>query len=107
MIYKDGSFNVYAEDCTFPLQDLSLSSLHSQIDAQFSFSFMDINQVFSPFGLPWEPTKNTVFTLVVLYLGLMWNLARLMVQLLATKKAKYLMAIAEWHTHNMHVLLDV
>jgi hypothetical protein len=44
---------------------------------------------------------------MVLYLGLLWHLARLTVELSAAKKAKYLAAITEWRSRITHVLLDV
>lgn len=106
-VHEDGTFDVYAEDCAFPLRDLSLTSPRSLHDSQFNFDFADINHASVPLGFPWELTKDTVFAIVVLYLGLMWNLAKLTVQLSAAKKAKYLAAIAEWRSHVTHVLLDV
>lgn len=106
-VFEDDSFEVYAEDCRFPLRDLSQSSLRADVDAAFAFAFADIDHASLPLGIPWEPTKDSVFAFVALYLGLVWNLIKLSVELSAAKKNKYSAAIAEWRSKPMHVLLEV
>lgn len=106
-VFDDKLFDVYAEDCRFPICDLSSSSPRCLADAEFCCAFADIDRASSPLGTPWEPTKDTAFTFIALYLGLLWSLVQLTVQLSPAKKEKYQDAITDWHSRRTHVLLDV
>lgn len=105
--FEDESFEVYAEDCKFPLRDLSQASLRSTFDNEFTFSFADIDRASAPLGIPWEPSKDTAFAPVALYLGLFCNIASLSASLSPAKREKYLAAITEWRSKPTHVLLEV
>lgn len=106
-VFDNESFDVHAEDYHLPLQDLSSSSPRSIFDSNFCFSFADINRASSPFGYPWEPTKDTAFSFETLFLGFLWSIICLTVQLSTAKKEKYRAAITEWRSREMHVLRDV
>jgi hypothetical protein len=105
--FPDGSFDIFGEDCAFPILDLSSSSLPGTADTEFSSSFADISKASSTLGVPWELTKDSPFAFTVNYIGLFWNLPALTVELAETKKGKYQNAITTWHTRKTHVLLDV
>lgn len=96
-----------SEDCRFQLRDLSQSSPRAIIDEKFTFAFADIDRVSQPLGIPWEPSKDTAFAYEALFLGLLWGLPKLSVELSPAKKGKYLAAIEEWRSQKTHVLLDV
>lgn len=103
----DGSFDIHAENCKFPLRDLSDSSPRSDIDGDFTFAFEDITRLSRLLGIPWELTKDALFGFVALYLGFLWDISCLSVRLSPEKQAKYLLAIAEWRSHATHTLLDI
>jgi hypothetical protein len=105
--FPDGSFDIFSEDCAFPILDLSSSSVHGTADADFSSSFAEIDRASSPLGIPWESTKDSPFAFTVVYIGLFWSLPALTVELAETKKDKYRAAITNWHSRETHVLLDV
>jgi hypothetical protein len=106
-IFDDETFDVYAEDCRFQLRDLSQSSPHAIIDQKYTFTFTDIDRASRLLGIPWEPSKDTAFAYEALFLGLLWGIPKLSVELSPAKKGKYLAAIVEWCSCTTHVLLDV
>lgn len=103
----DDSFDAHAEDYRFPLQDLSLSSPRSSLDSEFCFTFADIDRTTTPLGIPWELNKDTAFAFFALYIGLLWNIVALTVELSEGKKEKYQRAVETWRTKETHVLLEV
>jgi hypothetical protein len=105
-IYGDESFAVHDEDHQFPLRDLSPSSVHDPLESDFTYSFTNIDNVSSSLGIPWESSKDHAFAYIAQYLGFMWNIMDLTVQLLPPKTAKYHKAIEDWRSAEMHVLLD-
>lgn len=106
--FSDGSFDEFAEDCGFPLRDLSHSSVRShESDSEFAFAFCDIDRASSDLDIPWEPTKDNPFSFQVVYIGLLWCLVSLTVALAEGKKEKYSAAITTWSLEPTHVLLDV
>lgn len=106
--FSDGSFDEFAEDCGFPLRDLSRSSVPPHIDDEdFAYAFCDIDRASCLLAIPWEPTKDSPFGFQVTYIGLLWCLEALTVQLAEGKKEKYAKAIMDWSSSRTHVLLDV
>lgn len=72
--FDNETFEVYAEDCQFAIHDLSHSSLHTDFDAKFTYTFANIDRMSQPMGTPWEPDKDTAFAYDGIYIGLLWNL---------------------------------
>jgi hypothetical protein len=106
--FSDGSFNEFAEDCGFPLWDLSRSSVPPHIDDEdFAYAFCDIDRASLLLAIPWKPTKDNLFGFQVTYIGLFWCLKTLTVQLAKEKKEKYTKAIMDWSSVPTHALLDV
>ncbi len=89
----DGRVIECDEDMTFPLKDLSDASPRSPYEAQFTYSFIDIDRVAAQLGIPWERSKDVPFSSVVRYIGLEWDIERWTVTLPTNKREKYQDAI--------------
>lgn len=105
--FEDGTCEVFSEDHRFPLRDFSTVSNRTPEDQPFSSSFADIDESSINLGIPWEITKDTQFAYTVLFIGLLWNLTRLIIALADAKREKYLAAIARWLERPTHVLLEM
>jgi len=105
--FDDGHFETFCENCKFPICDLSSQSVCSPEDLLYNCNFKDINRLSALLGIPWELSKDIHFCFQVLFIGLLWDLPRLTVGLGDAKKAKYLAAIVEWSSVQMHILLDI
>lgn len=95
------------EDCSFPIRDLSSSSLRSAEDAAFTYCLDDVDRISADLGIPWEHSKDKPFATVTTYIGLVWDLSAHTVALSPEKKEKYLAAIAMWSSSPVHTLEDV
>jgi hypothetical protein len=105
--FDDKQFETFCENCEFPIHDLSSQSVCSPEDLLYNCNFKDINQLSALLGIPWELSKDIHFHFQVLFIGLLWDLPHLTVGLGDAKKAKYLAAIVEWSSVQMHILLDI
>ena len=102
-ILADAGVEQFAEDFTFPIR-----SHHPQtLENMFPYDFEVINKITNPLGIPWEMTKDTEFSSIVIFAGLEWNLETKRVSLPDTKRGKYLKAILEWNERTTHTLEDV
>jgi hypothetical protein len=99
------SMEEFDEDSSMTLLDLSGASPCSPADQQFVYAAADIDQLSSYLGISWQTSKSIPFGVEVPYLGFRWNLCSQVVYLPEEKKAKYLMAIAEWGKTRAHNLL--
>ena len=75
-------------------------------EGSFPFSFKEINEITDPLGIPWEKSKDTPFSPVIVFAGLLWDLDLKRVSLPESKKEKYVQAISEWKQHSTHTLED-
>ena len=96
----------FDEDCSTSLRDLSHTSPRPPFDSDFAYADADIDELSSLLGIKWQSTKTIPFGDEVPYLGFRWNLRTQMVHLPEEKKAKYLVAIAEWKEKRTHNLLE-
>lgn len=101
-----GQFEEYDEDCLFPIVDQRpcVSSPRNQHDAQFTYSFSDIDSLSDKLGIPWEREKDTQFATLTTFIGLEWDIARRTVALPLPKRQKYLRAIEDWQSKSTHAL---
>ena len=106
-ILPDGQIEEFDEDFSFPLSDLSSSSLRSPEDAQFTYNIQDIDKLSNELGIPWKTSKDVPFTSTITYLGFVWDLNNKTVTLSQKKKDKYLDAIHNWQSAQTHTLEDV
>jgi len=97
----------FNKDCSHPLTNLTAHSPQSEHDALFTYSMCDIDTISDRLGIPWELSKDQPFNTSTIYIGFEWNLETLTVSLSPPKVAKYLEAIANWHSRDKHTLQDV
>ena len=57
-----------------------------------------------PLGIPWESSKDVLFSQTVPFIGFLWNLDQKKVELPEPKKLKYRQAIHEWNACPSHTL---
>jgi len=67
----------------------------------------DLDTISSTLGIPWETSKDIPFTFRPVFIGLIWDISLLTVELTQTKKEKYLLAIQAWSADSVHVLKQV
>jgi len=67
----------------------------------------DIDAISSKLGIPWETSKDILFSFRPVFIGLIWDLRLLTVELTPARKEKYLSAIQAWSTELTHVLKQV
>ena len=96
----------FDEDCSATLRDLADSTPHPTDDQGFTYADEDIDRISARLGIHWEASKSVPFRSTVPYLGFSWDLDTRVVHLLGEKKAKYLVAIAEWENKRTHNLLE-
>ena len=98
----------FSENCIHPLISHAKHDPNwSKHDALFTYSLHNIDLISDHLGIPWEPPKDQPFSSTTIYIGFEWNLATCTVSLSTPKTTKYLQAIADWHSHNHHVLQEV
>ena len=100
----NGACEQFTEDMATPIRDLSQASPCSGPDAHFSYCMADIDSLSDELGIPWEQTKDVAFVSSIPYIGFLWDIEARMVSIPEGKKAKYLAAIAEWHSTKVHTL---
>ena len=76
-------------------------------DTVYLYDFLEIDEITSPLGIPWETSKDIPFSYIVPFLGFSWNLSEKRVSLPESKKVKYLRAIADWKDKMTFILDDV
>ena len=103
----DGRLEEFDEDMAAPIRDLANTSSRSPYDASFTYADVDIDLLSEELGIPWESSKTIPFSVVVPYLGFLWDLDARTVAVPTEKKAKYLSAIEEWHQKPRHTLVEV
>ena len=103
----DGHLEEFDEDMAAPICDLANTSTCSSYDASFTYANVNIDLLSKELSIPWESSKMILFSMVVPYLGFLWNLDTRTVAVLTEKKAKYLSAIEEWHQKLRHTLVEV
>ena len=103
----DGRPEEFDEDMVAPLCDLTNASTRHPDDTSFTYADVDIDLLSEELGIPWESSKTIPFSMVVPYLGFLWDLNARTVAVPTEKKAKYLDAIEEWHQKPRHTLAEV
>lgn len=105
-IMENGCFEEFDDDCINPIKDLIMESSHrqNQHDAQFAYSYDDIDTLSNQLGIPWEKEKDTPFSTKVVFIGFEWDFQNLTVSIPLDKRQKYLSAIEEWTGSRTHTL---
>ena len=98
----DAGAEHFAEDLAFPIR---CDQANRESDT-YSYGLKDIDEITEPLGIPWEVSKDTPFTSVVLFAGLEWDLKEKRVSIPEPKKEKYMRAILEWQQRATHNLED-
>ena len=93
----------FAEDFTFPLQCIGE---HHENNIVYPYGLEEIDEVTAPLGIPWETSKDTPFSSVVIFAGLAWDLEKRRVSLPESKIGKYIKAIDEWTGKTTFTLND-
>jgi hypothetical protein len=106
-IFDDGTVEQFDEDCRFPCKDLAGQSDRSEEDSAYAYNMCDIDELSTQLGIPWEKSKDIPFSARPTYLGFVWDLRHLTVELSAKKQAKYKQAIEEWIRRQTHNLQEV
>lgn len=105
-LLADDSLEEFVEDFAFDIQDLSMASPRSDVDAQFSYCFADIDSFSKDVGYIWNLEKDSAFGSSVTYIGFEWDLNTQTVRIPDTKRSKYTAAIKLWLDHRTHTLLE-
>ena len=103
----DGRPEEFNEDMAAPLCNLTNASMCHPDDTSFTYADVDIDLLSEELGIPWESSKMIPFSMVVPYLGFLWDLNARTVVVPTEKKAKYLNAIEEWRQKPRHMLAEV
>ena len=103
----DGRPEEFDKDMVAPLCDLTNASTRHPDDASFTYADVDIDLLSEELSIPWELSKMIPFSMVVTYLGFLWDLNARTVAVPTEKKAKYLDVIEEWHQKSRHTLAEV
>lgn len=103
----DDSVEEFAEDCAFPLRDLSAASPRSAEDAAFTYCFADIDMLSDRIGYVWGAEKDVPFQTVCPYTGFDWDIEKRTVSISLAKREKYIAAIAVFRLSRTHNLEDV
>ena len=80
----DGSHEEFAEDCTHPIRDLT-SQLDGPTSSPHAYDFTHINCITDHLGVPWELSKDTPFSSMLVYIGFIWDLENKTVSLTPAK----------------------
>ena len=99
----DGNHEEFAEDCHFPIRQLSSTPDPSSP----AYSFEHINTISDQLGIPWELSKDTNFSAYPVFLGFEWDLVHKTVKLTEAKSLKYANAIHVWLQTETHTLSEV
>ena len=97
----------FDEDMVNPLRNLADASERPPNDTLFTYADADIDFLSEELGIPWELSKTVPFTMVVTYLGFLWDFNACMVAVPVEKKAKYPHVIEEWCQKPRHTLVEV
>ena len=89
------------------MQDLSVWSPRTPEDQAYTCNISDIDHISSHLGILWQVEKDIPFSHEFPFTGFIWNLETKRVSIPASKKEKYLVAIARWQGSHSHTLLDV
>jgi len=99
----DAGAEHFAEDLAFPISNLRA---HQKNGDTYPYGFEEIDKITEPLGIPWETSKDTPFSSIVLFAGLAWDLKQKKVSIPEPKKEKYIQAIHEWQQRATHTLED-
>ena len=102
----DGSHEEFAEDCTHLITDLA-SQLSSPTILSHTYNFTHINHITDHLGVPWEPSMDTPFSSIPVYIGFVWDLENKTVSLIPAKQLKYSNVILKWLGVSAHILEQV
>ena len=80
----DGSHKEFAEDCTHPIRDLT-SQLDGPTSSPHAYDFTHIDRITDCLGVPWELSKDTPFSSMLVYIGFIWDLENKTVSLTPAK----------------------
>lgn len=99
----DAGAEHFAEDLAFPIRR---DQTNREKGDTYAYGLEDIDEITEPLGIPWEVSKDTPFSSVVLFAGLEWDLEEKRVSIPEPKKEKYMRAILEWQQRVTHNLED-
>ena len=99
---QDGRIEEFDEDMSFPVRDLATDQ-----GGIFTYDLSDIDRISGQLGIPWERSKEVGFGSSFPFIGFTWDIEKKTVSLRPEKKAKYLLAIAEWRKSRTHTLAEV
>jgi hypothetical protein len=102
--YLDGTEDKFTEDFRFPLKDLGLGRPQIATDAEWCYSFKDIDTLSLDLGILWALDKDLAFAIQNVYHGMVWNIAKRKVALENETRARYLASLIEWRAHRSHTL---
>lgn len=91
----------------FPLLDLSAQLPRGPDDIDFAYNMADIDAVSDALGIPWEKSKESLFSVETPFTGFLWNLDSRPVSIPLEKAVCYLQAVTAWQTSRVHSLEDV
>jgi hypothetical protein len=103
----DRRIEEFDEDASFPILDLSQISPCSVEDARFTYCFEDIDRLSKILRIPWELTKDILFSACTPFIRFLWDINTHSVSIPPKKKEKYLGAIREWEVRSSHTLQQV
>jgi len=106
-LFSNGTLKQFDEDRQFSLLDLSESSLHPDADMPYAYNISDIENISYQLGIPWESSKDIPISFCPTFIGLIWDLQHLPVEIMLTKWEKYLMAIMTWTMSTTYTLQQV
>lgn len=98
----NGQREEFDDDFQFPIRDLLQMSPQSLHDAQFTYTFNDIDQVTNPLGYLWVAEKDIPFCYDPIYFGFQWHLDTMQVSIPIRKRQKYLGTLSEWELRTTH-----
>jgi hypothetical protein len=105
-VFDNGTVEEFSEDCSQPIQDLSLDSPRLEHDCLFSYNLQDINDLSTYLGIIWKLEKDQPFAQCTIYIGFLWDLNLYTVLLSMPKVEQYLLAIHTWRKKPMHALQE-
>jgi hypothetical protein len=103
----DRRIEEFDEDASFPILDLSQTSTRSVKDARFTYCFEDIDRLSKILGIPWERTKDILFSACAPFIRFLWDIDTHSISIPPKKTEKYLGAIREWEARSSHTLQQV
>ena len=76
----------FAEDLAFPIRHIHDNPSGTLL---YPYDFEEIDRVTKPLGIPWESSKDVLFSQTIPFIGFLWNLDQKKVELPELKKLKY------------------